>query len=43
MLGPRLATIHNITYINNLMSQIRSAIENGDFLDLKASYFEKAL
>jgi queuine tRNA-ribosyltransferase len=35
MLGPRLATIHNITYINDLMLQIRIAIEDGDFEDLK--------
>ena len=29
MLGPRLGTIHNLHYYQNLMTQIRSAIEEG--------------
>ena len=40
ILGSRLATIHNVTFINNLMSQIRDAIQNGDFLDLKMNWLK---
>lgn len=35
MLGPRLATIHNIYFINNLMKEIRHSIITGDFISLK--------
>ena len=36
--GLRLASIHNVNYINSLMSQIRSAIKNGDFIDIKRKW-----
>ncbi len=39
MLGFRLATIHNVFFINNLMFQIRKAIGSGDFGDLKKEWF----
>ena len=35
ILGLRLATIHNVTFVNELMSQIRKSIKDGDFLSLK--------
>jgi len=35
ILGLRLATIHNITYINSLMTDIRNSIINNEFLDFK--------
>ncbi len=38
ILGSRLGTIHNVTFINKLMSQIRDAIENADFSDLKMNW-----
>lgn len=34
-LAIRLLTIHNLYYINNLLSQIRYAIKNNDFISLK--------
>src|SRR3989304_3339705 len=35
LLGLRLASIHNVTYINSLMGIIRGNIQNGDFAELK--------
>lgn len=35
VLGLRLATIHNVHFINNLMSEIRASIANNDFSALK--------
>lgn len=34
MLGPILLTLHNLTYYQRVMSEARSAIENGTFSDL---------
>ena len=36
MLGPRLATIHNLHYYQKLMSDIRAAIEAGKLADFTA-------
>lgn len=41
MLGARLATIHNIYFYNNLMSDIRKGIQNGDFQSLKDMWIKK--
>lgn len=38
MLGPRLATIHNIYYYNDLMTHIRTSIENNNFADYKKTW-----
>jgi tRNA-guanine transglycosylase len=35
ILGARLATIHNVYFINALMTEIRTSIVNGDFTSLK--------
>jgi queuine tRNA-ribosyltransferase len=35
ILGARLATIHNVHFINSLMTDIRVAIGNNDFISLK--------
>ncbi len=35
ILGLRLTTIHNVHFINDLMSKIRDSIVSGDFSDLK--------
>ena len=40
LLGYRLATIHNLYFYANLMSQIRTAIENGEFLKLKQEWLK---
>jgi queuine tRNA-ribosyltransferase len=36
----RLATIHNVYFMNNLMEQIREAIENKQFKKLKTKWLE---
>jgi queuine tRNA-ribosyltransferase len=36
MLGPILATMHNLAYYQTLMSRIRRAIGDGTFSELKA-------
>ncbi len=36
MLGPRLGTIHNLHYYQNLMSELRSAIEQGNLDEVAA-------
>jgi queuine tRNA-ribosyltransferase len=38
LLAYRLATIHNLSFINNLMSQARSAILNGTFSSFRDSF-----
>lgn len=38
LLGLQLATLHNITYINDLMTKIRNAIIDGDFTSLKKEW-----
>jgi len=38
ILGSRLATIHNVHFINNLMQQIRVSIEKSNFSELKKEY-----
>jgi len=38
LLGYRLATIHNLTFINNLIQKIRSAILNGTFNSFKDNF-----
>lgn len=40
ILGLRLATIHNIFFINTLMEKIRTSIIKGDFLDLKKHWLK---
>ena len=42
MLGPRLTTIHNIYFINTLMSNIRRSIISGQFLELKKEWIKKS-
>jgi len=41
MLGMRLAVMHNLYFYNNLMTEIRSNIENGSFKDFKNEYCVK--
>ncbi len=38
MLGPMLATIHNLHYYLNLMSEVRAALETGTFEQLRARF-----
>ena len=38
ILGARLATIHNLAYYLELMSEMRSAIENGTFLSFQQKF-----
>jgi len=38
ILGPTLATIHNVHFIVNLVERMRLAIEAGDFLDFKSEF-----
>lgn len=40
LLGLRLATIHNITFINDLMRRIRKSIEEGSFGQLKKQWLD---
>jgi queuine tRNA-ribosyltransferase len=46
MLGPRLGTIHNLHYYQNLMSELRSAIEQGNLdqvaADVRHAYADDA-
>jgi queuine tRNA-ribosyltransferase len=37
----RLAVMHNLYFYNNLMAEIREAIENGSFNDYKNEYCVK--
>lgn len=41
MLGMRLAVMHNLYFYNNLMTEIRSNIENNSFEDYKNEYCVK--
>ena len=38
ILGPTLATIHNVYFIVNLVEKMREAIERGDFRDFKREF-----
>ncbi len=38
---PRLATIHNILFFNNLLEEIRKSIKRGRFLEFKRSYLKR--
>jgi queuine tRNA-ribosyltransferase len=38
MLGPTLATIHNVYFIVNLVEQMRLSIESGDFFAFKEEF-----
>ena len=38
MLGPMLATIHNLHYYLNLMSEVRAALEQGRFAEFRARF-----
>jgi queuine tRNA-ribosyltransferase len=38
ILGPTLATIHNVHFIVNLVEQMRLAIEAGNFLEFKNEF-----
>lgn len=38
ILGPTLATIHNLHFIVNLVDRMRFSIENGDFLEFKKDF-----
>lgn len=42
-LAGRYATLHNITYFNRLVGQIRDAIKQGKFSQFKKSYLKKHL
>ena len=41
MLAPRLISIHNIQFLENLMKGIRNAIKEDRFLEFKAAFYEK--
>jgi queuine tRNA-ribosyltransferase len=41
MLGPILLTWHNLTYYQDLMAGMRSAIEAGGFADFAAAFAEQ--
>jgi queuine tRNA-ribosyltransferase len=41
MLGPRLATIHNIRFVQVIMREIRDSIASGNFADCYASFMER--
>ena len=41
MLAPRLISIHNIQFLENLMKGIRKAIKEDRFLEFKAAFYEK--
>jgi queuine tRNA-ribosyltransferase len=40
LLAYRLATIHNLSFINNLMNKIRGAIQDGTFVAFKNSFLK---
>ncbi|NND83184.1 MAG: tRNA guanosine(34) transglycosylase Tgt [Gammaproteobacteria bacterium] len=40
ILGARLATLHNLHFFLDLMQQMRSAIELGEFAEFRANFFE---
>jgi queuine tRNA-ribosyltransferase len=41
MLAATLASIHNIYFLNNLMSQIRQSILNNNFFEFKENFLSK--
>ncbi|MFA5133769.1 MAG: tRNA guanosine(34) transglycosylase Tgt [Patescibacteria group bacterium] len=41
ILGMRLATIHNLTFMNGLMADIRKNINNGKFKEFKKKFLKK--
>ncbi len=41
MLGLRLAVLHNLYFYNNLMQEIREALDNGTFAAYRAKYAER--
>lgn len=41
ILGPILVTDHNLTFMSNLMNQIRTSIRMNNFLDYKKSFLER--
>ena len=41
MLGPRLATVHNLHYYLRLMERMRSAIEQGQFSDFREAFYAR--
>ncbi|OOB79893.1 MAG: tRNA guanosine(34) transglycosylase Tgt [Epulopiscium sp. Nuni2H_MBin001] len=43
MLGMRLCVMHNLYYYNNLMSEVREALDNGCFAEYKKMRLEKYL
>ena len=40
MLGPILASLHNLTYLQRLMSQAREAISQGRYVQLHSEMLE---
>ena len=38
IVGPTLATIHNLHFVVNLVDRMRNAINNGDFIDFKKDF-----
>jgi queuine tRNA-ribosyltransferase len=38
MLGPMLATVHNLHYYLNLMQEVRDALDAGNFAELVARF-----
>jgi len=38
MLGPMLTTIHNLHYYLNLMTEVRAALENDNFLGFQSKF-----
>ena len=43
IVGKRLIIIHNLTFLMNLMKNIRNSINNNEFLDFKKGFLEKYL
>ncbi len=43
ILGPRLATIHNLHFYQNLMRSMREALEAGNFEEFAAEYLKSAV
>ncbi len=41
MLGPRLASLHNLYFYLHLMRQMRQVIKDGDFLEWRRSFYSK--
>ena len=40
MLGPRLATIHNLAHYHQLMAGLRAAIERGEFAAFRRAFYQ---